>query len=247
MFSVSSATTGGLVTATPLDFYTGSTSTSLTPHGSALYRVDVPAEASRWRHTATHATEVVVYLEQGTLPRIDQCHWRSYGENTPLNQPLGATSWPWLSGQSYFLLVTNTTDQTLPFSLRMDGRTAATEDEDMDGLPDAWETRYFGNPWSQYGEWDADGDGLTNLQEYQLGTSPTDGQTRGRLDSIQVAGGTLQLHLTGEAGLRYELQGSEDLEDWFSIRVITNASGVLWLNEPITNQPALFYRTVIQP
>jgi hypothetical protein len=246
VFSVSSATSGSPLTAMALDFYAGTVNTSLTPHGSALYRVDVPTEASRWRHTATHASEVAVCLEQGTVPRFDQCHWKTYWADTPLNQPLSTNSWPWLPGQSYFLLVTNTTDQTLPFSLRMDGRTAATEDEDVDGLPDAWETRYFGSPWSQYGDWDPDGDGLTNLQEYQLGTNPTDGQTRGRLDSIQLNGTTLQMHFTGETGLRYELQGSDDLQTWNPMLVLTNTTGALWLDEAMTN-PALFYRTVIRP
>jgi hypothetical protein len=249
VFSVNSATSGSPVAAPALDLYTGAINTSLAPHASALYRVDVPADATRWRHTATHATEVVVCLEQGTVPRIDQCHWRTYWADTSLNQALAAASnWPWLSSQSYFLLITNTTDLTQPFSLTMDGRTAATEDEDLDGLPDAWEVQYFGSLWPQHGSWDADGDGLTNLEEYQLGTSPTNGQTRGRFDAIQIgASGTLELHVVGEAGLRYELQGSDDLTDWFTFRVITNTSGALWVSEPMPDQPARFYRTAIRP
>jgi len=45
-------------------------------------------------------------------------------------------------------------------------------DSDSNGLPDAWEYRYFGHIGvDPYG--DPDGDGLTNIQEYQNGTSPT--------------------------------------------------------------------------
>jgi hypothetical protein len=44
-------------------------------------------------------------------------------------------------------------------------------DYDNDGLLDAWERQYFGNL-SQLANGDPDGDGLSNLQEYLLGTSP---------------------------------------------------------------------------
>jgi len=45
-------------------------------------------------------------------------------------------------------------------------------DTDGDGLPDGWEWQYFGNL-LQTANGDPDGDGLTNLEEYQLGTDPT--------------------------------------------------------------------------
>jgi len=51
-------------------------------------------------------------------------------------------------------------------------------DSDADGLPDSWERKYFGNL-NQTGSGDFDGDGLTNLQEYQLGTDPTKIDTDG--------------------------------------------------------------------
>jgi hypothetical protein len=48
-------------------------------------------------------------------------------------------------------------------------------DSDEDGLPDYWEKLYNFNP-EQPGEanLDSDGDGYTNLQEYQFGTDPLD-------------------------------------------------------------------------
>ena len=45
-------------------------------------------------------------------------------------------------------------------------------DVDGDGLPDNWELQYFGNL-SQGANDDPDGDGITNLQEYQQGRNPT--------------------------------------------------------------------------
>ncbi len=50
--------------------------------------------------------------------------------------------------------------------------TVGEVDSDSDGLPDWWESQYFGNLSHTAGE-DADGDGLTNLQEYQQGRNPT--------------------------------------------------------------------------
>jgi Big-like domain-containing protein/carboxypeptidase family protein/beta-propeller repeat-containing protein/IPT/TIG domain-containing protein len=45
-------------------------------------------------------------------------------------------------------------------------------DSDGDGLPDNWELQYFGNL-NQGANGDPDGDGVTNLQEYQQGRNPT--------------------------------------------------------------------------
>jgi hypothetical protein len=46
-------------------------------------------------------------------------------------------------------------------------------DCDGDGLPDAWELLYFPSPQQCQPGGDADSDGLSNLQEFRLGTSPT--------------------------------------------------------------------------
>jgi len=46
------------------------------------------------------------------------------------------------------------------------------KDSDNDGLPDNWETQYFGNL-TQTGSGDFDGDGKTNLAEFRNGTDPT--------------------------------------------------------------------------
>jgi hypothetical protein len=56
-------------------------------------------------------------------------------------------------------------------------------DTDGDGIPDWWTTLYFGHPTGQPGDnslagQDADGDGMTNLQEYHARTNPRDGTSR---------------------------------------------------------------------
>lgn len=51
-------------------------------------------------------------------------------------------------------------------------------DTDSDGLPDAWETDHFGDLTKGPGD-DTDSDGLTNIQELNLGTDPSDPDTDG--------------------------------------------------------------------
>lgn len=47
------------------------------------------------------------------------------------------------------------------------------DDDDQDGLPDAWEYAMFGGL-QERGAGDADGDGYSNSQEYVVGTDPAD-------------------------------------------------------------------------
>ncbi len=171
-------TTNGAPNVVPetIPFYGGLALTNLPPFGQIVYRVDVPSDATRWKHAATHASGVQLHLEQGTLPnKTGNDDWRSQGaSNSVLNQYLSGT-WPWVSNQAYFLIVTNTTPLPQDFVFALDGRSLLTDDNDNDGLPDAWETQYFGNTGAQISSGDPDRDGVTNIEEYNEGTNPNDG------------------------------------------------------------------------
>jgi hypothetical protein len=61
-------------------------------------------------------------------------------------------------------------------------------DADTDGLPDSWETAYFGSGTAANPALDSDGDGMTNLQEFIAGTDPTDPASYLRLNPNPGAG-----------------------------------------------------------
>ena len=48
------------------------------------------------------------------------------------------------------------------------------EDFNNDGMPDIWEIKYGFSPITKETTFDKDGDGYSNIQEYLLGSDPTD-------------------------------------------------------------------------
>ena len=63
-------------------------------------------------------------------------------------------------------------------------------DSDGNGLPDYWKLQYFGHLGVDPNA-DADGDSISNLQEYQQSTDPTDFYN-GRLPYLEILGGNDQ-------------------------------------------------------
>ncbi len=164
-----------------LSWPNGTISRNFAPNESRLYRVDVPANAGRWLHEATVADGVRIDLSVGFIPptnnRADFTN-SNYGASyyNTLDRNLDAPggyigNFPWVPGESYFLLITNTTATTQPVAFELDGR-SGNDDSDNDGLLDGWEYRFFGNLYYD-GASDNDSDGLPNSQEQTLTTNPT--------------------------------------------------------------------------
>jgi large repetitive protein len=188
-FSLQSTTSGGTNPVLPtIEFYGGSVTNTLPPNGQLAFRIFAPADAARWKHGSIHSNVVQLCLENGTMPRNNASYddWRSSGANSTNNVYLGG--WPWVPNVSYYLLVTNNSAVPQPFTFTMDGKSVTTDDNDSDGMRDAWEYQYFGSL-SQTPAGDFDGDGVSNLNEYLEGTNPTNNASlRPRLTVLATNG-----------------------------------------------------------
>jgi hypothetical protein len=78
-------------------------------------------------------------------------------------------------------------------------------DTDGDSLPDAWEIEHQLNPQYADGHLDADGDGLSNLEEYQCGSDPQDPQSVLHLERLEYSTHQVRLGFSVTAGRAYIL------------------------------------------
>lgn len=132
----------------------------------------------------------------------------------------------------------------------------ALGDADSDGLPDTWEIKYFGDI-SKYGpQDDPDGDGLTNLQEFQYGTDPTKTDTDGDgfNDPTEIETGSdplnpsstpppvlaidveqVRLSFIAGNGKTNLIQASSDLKNWPTVEQIIGTGDKVSRTYGVTN------------
>jgi hypothetical protein len=110
------------------------------------------------------------------------------------------------------------------------------EDTDADGLPDAWEQAVIimlGNDLTLQDirpDDDADGDGISNLQEYLAGTYAFDPEDGFRLEIVGHANGNPVLEFLAIRSRSYALEASSDLKTWVpaQFRLLTDAPDSSW-------------------
>src|SRR4030095_2947564 len=119
-------------------------------------------------------------------------------------------------------------------------------DADGDRIPDSWETQYGLNPaGAADASLDSDGDGLTNRQEYEAGTDPTDNSSYLKVD-LSPAHGAAVISFGAVSNKTYSIQYTDGLgSGWLKLTdVIARSVNRV---EMITNSPASggrFYRAV---
>ena len=91
-------------------------------------------------------------------------------------------------------------------------------DSDGDGIPDWWMIQYFGHPTGEASDLslasdDADGSGMSNLQDYIAGTDPTNANSVFRLSAAATANSTISLTWPAVAGRSYQIQYKTNLDD----------------------------------
>lgn len=95
-------------------------------------------------------------------------------------------------------------------------------DSDGDGIPDEWEQMMIDSDYTGRllsfadvkPDDDLDGDRLTNLQEFLLGTYPLDAADGLKLDIINVTGGLAHMQFVCVSGRTYRITASSDLRTW---------------------------------
>ena len=110
-----------------------------------------------------------------------------------------------------------------------------------DGIPDSWMTTYFGSADGSSASSDEDGDGFDNLTEYQIGTDPTDANSK-----FKVTEYTKQsLEWTSQPFTLYQIEASTNLHNWQTIETLSQTTNNTTLSTqlPISQaNESIFYR-----
>jgi sugar lactone lactonase YvrE len=132
-------------------------------------------------------------------------------------------------------------------------------DGNGDGLPDAWQIRYFGcvSCSNAAPGFDADGDGASNLQEFLAGTDPTNSASAFQILSIAEEGSDLRVIWMTGIGRTNALQstagnsnGNYDTNAFVDVFVVTNTLSTTtnYLDAgAATNSPIRYYRVRLVP
>ncbi len=130
----------------------------------------------------------------------------------------------------------------------------AVADTDGDGLPDWWELLYFSSTTAAVAGQDSDGDGLTNLQEFQAGTDPKNSASAFRITDIHREANNIRVTWMTGIGRTNALQrapgGSYLTNNFAAIFTVTNTVGTVTNHLDVgaaTNTPARYYRVRLVP
>lgn len=122
-------------------------------------------------------------------------------------------------------------------------------DRDTDGLPDFWETNYFGNPTNASAMADSDSDNMINRDEFIAGTNPLDPFSVLKLEPLSLGTGSGNvIQFTAASNRSYRVQFSPELDAlaWTNLADV-NARPSNWtavITNSTTLAPLRLYRVV---
>ncbi len=102
-------------------------------------------------------------------------------------------------------------------------------DTDGDGLPDWWESQYFGSTTAATAGDDSDGDGLTNAQEFLAGTDPQSGASALRVSGVAGNPSAVLIDFPTVFSKSYQLEYKDDLTAtmWISLGTALAGTGAI--------------------
>jgi T5SS/PEP-CTERM-associated repeat protein len=129
-------------------------------------------------------------------------------------------------------------------------------DGNGDGLPDGWQIQYFGseNSADAVPSADSDGDGMSNLQEYLVGTDPTSNASAFRILSVVATNNDIVVTWATAGGRTNVVQSASDLAGSYanvSLEIVITGTGdttTNWLEAGrATNIFSRYYRIRLVP
>ena len=103
--------------------------------------------------------------------------------------------------------------EVVPDAVRILSVKASPADEDLDGLGDQWEKKFFGGTRGVFYSDDKDGDGASNLGEQAMGSDPTDSSSLLRL-TITEGRGRVVIEWPSAEDRLYTIEGAKRLSDF---------------------------------
>ena len=111
-----------------------------------------------------------------------------------------------------FVDINAQTLEVVPGEVRIFSVKANPADEDLDGLGDQWEKKFFGDTGVFFSD-DKDGDGVNNLGEQAMGSDPTDSNSLLRL-TITEGRGRVVIEWPSADERIYNIEGAKRLSDF---------------------------------
>ena len=125
-----------------------------------------------------------------------------------------------------------------------------TGDSDHDSMDDDWEMTYFGDL-SHDGTADTDGDGMTDLQEFQAGTNPIDNDSVLRCVAVSASTGGATIYWSAVPGRSYRVEYKTSVDDPTWTTLIDSTTAIISTASATDLDTALstqrFYRVTALP